>query len=89
MTQTLDIISRDSKRQILCGYRNQSTQVQIARISNIAGWYFERVVFPGQLLLFASLSEAQLEIYAGSNVSSILADKIPCTYLQIDDFAMN
>ncbi|MCU0548672.1 MAG: DUF1830 domain-containing protein [Leptolyngbya sp. Prado105] len=70
---------------ILCCYVNTSSQIQIARISNIPGWYFERVVFPGQRVLFETISEAQLEIYTGMISNAILSDTIPCPRLIIEE----
>lgn len=45
MAQILDPIPSDSSRQILCCYVNATNKIQIARITNVADWYFERVVF--------------------------------------------
>ena len=57
MAQILDPIPPEQSEKILCCYVNATSKIQIARISNIANWYFERVVFPGQRLVF----EAPLE----------------------------
>jgi hypothetical protein len=70
--------------RILCCYVNVTTQVQIARIANIPEWYFERVVFPGQRLLFEAPPEAKLEIYTGTFASAILSDCISCSRLGIE-----
>jgi hypothetical protein len=70
-------------RQMLCVYVNATNQVQIARIANIAEWYFERVVFPGQRLLFEAPPEAQLEIYTSRMATAILSEKIRCDRLQV------
>ncbi|MGL6284498.1 MAG: DUF1830 domain-containing protein, partial [Microcoleaceae cyanobacterium] len=58
--------------------------IQIARVTNLPNWYFERVVFPGQRLVFEALPIALLEIHTGMMASSILSDKIPCDRLRID-----
>ena len=60
--------------------------MQVARISNISNWYFERVVFPGQELTFEAPKEAQVEIHTGMMASAILSDTIPCdsTYQRTD-----
>jgi hypothetical protein len=83
MAQILDPIPADRPGHILCCYVNATSKIQIARISNIPNWYFERVVFPGQRLVFEAFSEAVLEIHCGMMASAILSDKIPCTRLQI------
>lgn len=67
--------------RIFCSYLNDSKQVQVLRISNIPNWHFERVVFPGQQIVFGTFLNAQLEIYEGEIISSILADKIFFYYL--------
>lgn len=83
MTQILDALPPDFPSKILCGYFNQTRQVQIVRIVNIPNWYFERVVFPRQHLLFEACSEAQLEIYTGAMNQGILLDRIGCDRLCI------
>lgn len=86
MAQILDPIPPDNqKQQILCCYVNATSHIQVARITNIPNWYFERVVFPGQRLVFEALPEAQLEIHTGMMASAILSDKIPCERLCIDE----
>lgn len=84
MTQVFDPVPSDASGPILCCYVNATSKIQIARITNISGWYFERVVFPGQRLLFEALPQAQLEVHCGMMASAILADTIPCDRLQIE-----
>lgn len=67
----------------LCCYHNRSHQLQVARISNIEHWYFERVVFPEQRLLFEAPLEGELEIYSGKMATAVLASRIPCSQLQV------
>ena len=84
MTQTLDPIPFDDTNTILCCYVNSSSKIQVVRVTNISNWYFERVVFPGQRLMFESNVEGQLEVHSSSIASSILEDTIPCARLKID-----
>lgn len=84
MAQLFDPVPSDQSHQIFCCYVNATSQIQVARISNVTNWYFERVVFPGQRLLFEALPEAQLEIHTGMMASAILSDKIPCRDLCIE-----
>lgn len=84
MAQILDPIPSDSSRQVLCCYVNATSKIQIARITNVADWYFERVVFPGQRLMFETVPRAMLEIHTGMMASAILSDTIPCERLAID-----
>jgi hypothetical protein len=92
MAQILDPLPSDNQNRIFCCYVNATSQIQIARITNIPNWYFERVVFPGQRLVFETLPEALLEIHTGMMATAILSDTIPCDRLLVeensDDFPM-
>lgn len=83
MTHILDALPIQYPNRILCSYHNSSSALQIARISNIAHWYFERAVYPGDLLLFVAVVGATLEIYSGDNITTLLSDRITCESLQI------
>lgn len=85
MAQLFDPLPTGSNGALVCCYVNATERIQIARITNISHWYFERVVFPGQRLVFEALPEALLEIHCGMMASAILADTIPCDRLQIED----
>jgi hypothetical protein len=85
MAQILDSLPGVSASSpILCCYFNATSQIQIVRITNIANWYFERVAFPGQQVLFESLPEAHLEVHTGMMASAILSDTIPCDRLRVN-----
>lgn len=85
MAQILDPIPNDHKDSILCCYVNATSHIQVVRITNIPNWYFERVVFPGQRLIFEAVSKALLEINSGMMASAILSDTIPCERLSISE----
>jgi Domain of unknown function (DUF1830) len=85
MVQILDSIPEGQDDCLLCSYINVTSQIQIARITNIPNWYFERVVFPGQRLVFEALPEALLEIHTGMMASAILSDTIPCHRLRVKE----
>ena len=84
MSQILDSLPHGENDSILCCYVNATSAIQIARITNIPNWYFERVVFPGQRLVFEAISQAMLEIHTGMMASAILSDTIPCARLGIN-----
>ncbi len=84
MAQILDPLPSDGQSQILCCYMNATSKIQVARITNVSDWYFERVVFPGQRLLFETIPRAILEIHTGMMASSILSDSIPCEQLEVE-----
>ncbi len=73
-----------SSEGILCHYVNVTSQIQIARISNIPNWYFERVVFPGQHLFFDAPQKAQLEIHTGIMATAVISDTIACQRLRVE-----
>lgn len=88
MAQTIDPLPSsdpDAASEVsLCCYVNATSKIQIARITNVSDWYFERVVFPGQRLMFEAVKTALLEIHTGMMASSILSDTIPCERLVMD-----
>lgn len=83
MVQVISTLTSEGAKELFCSYINATGQIQIARISNISNWYFERVIFPGQRLLFNAPQAAQLEIHTGKLASAILTDTIPCDRLQV------
>ncbi|BAW97516.1 hypothetical protein NIES970_24680 [[Synechococcus] sp. NIES-970] len=88
MAQILDPIPNDDNKTLLCCYVNATSQIQVARITNVEDWYFERVVFPGQRLIFEALPEAILEIHTGMMASAILSDTIPCGRLMMHNLGL-
>ncbi len=85
MSQIIDPVPNDQQAPLLCCYVNATSQIQVARITNIPNWYFERVVFPGQRLVFEAMAGAQLEIHTGMMASSIISDTIACEQLSISE----
>lgn len=83
MSQILDSVPENHDQKIVCCYVNATSKIQIARITNIDNWYFEKVVFPAQQLIFEAFTDGQLEIHTGMMASSILSDVIPCIQLQV------
>ncbi|WP_137667402.1 DUF1830 domain-containing protein, partial [Sphaerospermopsis reniformis] len=41
MAQILDSLPPEQSGKILCCYVNATSKIQVARISNVANWYFE------------------------------------------------
>ncbi|MGJ3252967.1 MAG: DUF1830 domain-containing protein [Elainellaceae cyanobacterium] len=85
MAQIFDPVPSEYSNPIVCCYINATSKIQIARITNVPNWYFERVVFPGQRLIFEALPTALLEIHCGMMASAILSDTIPCARLRVED----
>lgn len=68
-----------SNRCILCVYSNTSERIQAIQIESHPELHFERVVFPGERLLFEALPEANLAIYFSETDSTL----IPCHQLRV------
>ena len=77
---------KPAQKPAICCYVNTSTHVEIARITNIPHWSFERVVFPGQRIFFEAPPMARLEIHTGIAISSILSETIDCQELQLNSY---
>ena len=82
----LSSLASSTSNSILCCYVNATAHVEVVRITNIANWYFERVVFPGQRLLFKAPTTAKLEIHTGMSISSIKSETVDCKTLQLPTF---
>ncbi|MFE4106602.1 DUF1830 domain-containing protein [Almyronema epifaneia] len=65
--------------KITCYYVNASSQIRVVRVANVANWYFERILFPGQRLMFEAPTEAELEIYANAS----LIETVACQQLEV------
>ncbi len=76
-------LSSKGNNQILCYYANVTHLVQVVRIGNIPNWYMERVMFPGQRLMFEKHQSLSRKYHTGMVASAILSDKIPCYVLRV------
>jgi hypothetical protein len=89
MAQILDPLPISGSSTLLCCYVNATSKIQVARITDVPSWYFERVVFPGQRLVFEAPPNAHLEIHSGMMASAILSDTIPCDRLTVQEELAN
>ncbi len=85
MTSSFSQFPANLPDRILCYYINSTAQIQQARVANIPNWLFERVLFPGQRLLFDAIPDAMLEIHTCSTLGEILLQRIPCFRLQVHE----
>jgi hypothetical protein len=85
MTQILDAPPQLQSEQILCSYKNCTDKMEIIRIANIERWYFERVVFPQQQLMFYAFPEAMLEVHTSHDPSLMLDSRISCDRLRVNE----
>ncbi len=83
MTQILNSLPSDRTQRILCSYFNPSPLVEVVCITNVFGWYFERVVFPYDRILFEAVPEAILQIHSTTPFGAIKVNPIPCRELRI------
>ena len=47
--------------------------------------FFERLIFPGQRLLFNASPEGQLEVYTAKAAGAVLSDRISCQSLRVNE----
>lgn len=85
MNLTINSVKPAPSVKILCWYMNTTNKIQIARITNIPDWYFERTVFPGERLLFEAQSQAELEVSRSTESGAIVCERIPCDRLQVEE----
>jgi hypothetical protein len=67
----------------LCYYRNVTNQVQIIRVTPAIPQRVEKVIFPGEQMLFHALSEASLDIYTNVATDLTSVERILCSQLQV------
>ncbi|HBL61206.1 MAG TPA: hypothetical protein DDZ80_23060 [Cyanobacteria bacterium UBA8803] len=72
-------LTSEADPQILCVYINTTNRMQLLQMRRISKPNWQRVVFPGERLMFEALAEAQLEIHFSETIVSI----IPCQQLQV------
>lgn len=72
---------------ILCCYQNQKSVMQVVRSTSheIPKWHLERVVFPGQRLMFHAPPQAKLKVYNANTAGNLLSDTVPCDRLEVDE----
>ena len=87
MNLTLNQVISEGHTRILCWYLNNTSKVQIARITNIPNWYFERTVFPGERFLFEALPSAQLEVCRSADTGGIVCERILCDRLRVEELS--
>ena len=68
---------------ILCAYKNRTGSLQIIKIENIANFFWEKVVFPSETILFNSVESAMLKVHSNDNATAVLTDTISCSRLQV------
>ncbi|HBL13296.1 MAG TPA: hypothetical protein DD379_18225 [Cyanobacteria bacterium UBA11162] len=72
-------LSAESDRKVLCFYTNTTNQLQNLRLIKMPNTSWQRVVFPGERLMFEAITESNLEVYLNETVAAV----IPCSKLQV------
>lgn len=85
MTQILDKLPANFSDRVFCCYTNDANEIMLVRIVNISNWYFERVIFPGEKLLFEALPEAELEVYTKAVSKTAPLKTILCDRLTVKE----
>ncbi len=85
MNLTINSVKSAPTVKILCWYINTTNKIQIARITNIQNWYFERTVFPGERLLFEAQPQAELEVSRSTESGAIVCERIVCDRLEVEE----
>lgn len=69
-------------------YKNPSDQLQLARINHsLRSRPLERVIFPGESLLFEAQPGSVLEVYVNSPSGAMLQNVIACDRLRVAESA--
>ncbi len=76
MSATLAFPTTDLAAETLCVHVNASDRIQVVRLTECSA-ELERVVFPGQRLMFEAPADAVLEIYAGNDEPE-LQERVAC-----------
>lgn len=74
---------RNQAEQLTCIYRNESTMIQIVRISQPNSDFLERSVLANQYIRFSTSVNALLEVYESIMSGLVHADTIPCSQLAL------
>ncbi|HEY9881825.1 MAG TPA: DUF1830 domain-containing protein [Leptolyngbyaceae cyanobacterium] len=80
---TLSRPQSENLNNILCCYQNTTNQIQVIRVPSSLPQVFEKVVFPGERLLFEAFSHAELQIYGSSADNATEVACILCSQLQV------
>ena len=72
-----------AESKILCTYSNHSSAVKVVNAKRSEIIWFERTVFPGEVLLFEVPPDAWLEVYTNDTPNALLSEHIPCELLQM------
>ena len=64
-------------------YRNSTNQLQIIRVGQTNQQTLEKIIFPGELLMFHASPNSQLEIQSRTTNGLTVVECFPCAQLQV------
>jgi len=64
-------------------YQNTTSQIQVVRSDRSARQKLEKIVFPGERLLFRDATTSVVEVYSSTATGLTLIDRISCSQLQV------
>ena len=87
MTKPLARKPKKQDNKILCCYQNASKKIKILGINknynSMSSW--KRIVFPGEILFFEGIANAELEIKQSSEKGEVIVEKILCDRLLVKE----
>lgn len=81
ITSSRKSLKMNSSPRCLCSYTNVTPHLEIIQIKNIPGLDLDRVIFPGERLMFEAVPEAQVEIQSNQTLSVV----VPCHQLRVTE----
>jgi len=70
-------------------YWNTTSQIQVIKVEQKMPQRIEKVVFPGERILFYSTAEAFLDIHTPTSTHLSLLKRIPCSQLKVLEPGVN
>lgn len=67
----------------LCYYQNSTRQIQLVCVNQAQPQRLERVVFPGERVLFYAAPDALFDVYDATPTAFILTDRLLCSRLRV------
>lgn len=84
LSQATSGLTQDIEEKILCAYQNSSMNWHIIKITNIPRYYYEKVILPGQRVIFQASVRAKLKVFSTENTTLMLMDTIACPKIRVN-----
>jgi hypothetical protein len=74
---------------MLCCYQNHSPKIQIIRSAETERqqlpWHLERVIFPGQRLMFEAPKQSKIQVYSSDPAGMLVDDTVSCDRIRVQN----